>query len=149
MKEIFTEIEIHAPASRIWGHLLDFDRFKDWNPFIREVRGGTTPGERLKVGVRLPSGIALTFRPRILKIEAERELRWIDRTALPGILEGEHSFVLERLGDDRVRFVHRECFRGLVAVLFGELLDRQIRPGFEVMNRTLKEVAERAGAAGI
>lgn len=146
MNEILTEIDIDASASRVWGCLVDFPRFKDWNPLIREVRGDMQPGRRIRVSVRLPGGVSLTFRPRLLAVRPDRELRWIDRTPIPGLLEGEHWFILEPSEDGRVRFLHGERFRGLASVLFGGLIDRQLRPGYEAMNRTLKEVAESDGS---
>ncbi|MGH7326653.1 MAG: SRPBCC family protein, partial [Candidatus Rokuibacteriota bacterium] len=33
-KEIRTEIEIAAPAGRVWQVLTDFPDFSAWNPFI-------------------------------------------------------------------------------------------------------------------
>ncbi len=33
MKEIHTEIEINAPAGKVWRVLTDFPSYPEWNPF--------------------------------------------------------------------------------------------------------------------
>ena len=39
MKELFTEIEIRADAGRVWRLLTEFDKFPEWNPFLRRASG--------------------------------------------------------------------------------------------------------------
>jgi hypothetical protein len=61
---------------------------------------------------------------------------------VPGLFDGEHSFTIQPLGENRVRFVQREAFKGLLVPLFGRSLDSNTQRGFEEMNRALKERAE-------
>ena len=146
MKELHTEIEINAPAERVWEVLTDFASYPRWNPLIRWASGVPRTGEQLAVRIQ-PSGTrGMTFRPKILNAEPNRELRWLGHLFVPGLFDGEHSFTIEPLGHARVRFVQREIFRGLLVPLFSRGLDRDTRRGFEEMNRALKERAE-AGAA--
>ena len=37
MKELRSQIEIEAPADRVWQVLTDFATYPEWNPFIRRV----------------------------------------------------------------------------------------------------------------
>ena len=46
MKELRTEIEINAPAERVWQILTDPAHFSDWNPFIHMPAG---LGELVKI----------------------------------------------------------------------------------------------------
>ena len=39
MKEVFSEIDIQAPAERVWQVLTDFASYPEWNPFIRRING--------------------------------------------------------------------------------------------------------------
>ncbi len=142
MKELHTEIEIEASAERVWGLLTYFSSYPQWNPFIRSISGQPTPGERLEVRIEPPGGRGMTFKPKVLNAEPNRELRWLGHLLVPGLFDGEHSFTIQPLGENRVRFAQREAFRGLLVPLFARSLDNNTQRGFEEMNRALKERAE-------
>jgi hypothetical protein len=145
MKELRTEIEILASAERVWELLTGFAGFPRWNPFIRWVKGDIKVGALLEVMLQ-PSGTrGMIFRPTILAIEPGRELRWIGHLLVPGLFDGEHTFTIEPLGADHVRFIQSERFTGLLVPVFSRGLDTDTRRGFEDMNRALKELAERSG----
>jgi hypothetical protein len=142
MKELHTEIEIEASAERVWGLLTYFSSYPQWNPFIRSISGQPAPGERLEVRIEPPGGRGMTFKPKVLNAEPNRELRWLGHLLVPGVFDGEHSLAIQPLGEARVRFVQRETFRGLLLPLFARSLDNHTQRGFEEMNRALKERAE-------
>ena len=142
MKELHTEIEIDAPAERVWHLLTDFASYPSWNPFIRSIGGRPIPGERLEVRLEPPGGRGMTFKPEVLEAEPEHALRWLGRLLVPGLFDGEHSFLIQSLDEDRVRFVQREAFKGLLVPLFARSLDNSTLRGFEEMNLALKERAE-------
>src|SRR3989475_3821555 len=139
MLELRTEVEIDAPAERVWAVLLDFERFPDWNPFIRRVRGDAQVGSRLDVLLGASGTRAMRFRPTVKAVVPNRELRWLGRLGLPRLFDGEHIFQIEPLGPMRSRFVQRERFRGLFVPLLARRLNRDARPGFEGMNPALRE----------
>ena len=144
MKQLYTEIEIDASAKRVWELLTDFASYPEWNPFIRSIGGQPAPGERLRARLEPPGGLAMTFKPKVLTAEPNRELRWLGHLLVPGLFDGEHSFTIQPLEDDRVRFVQREAFRGLLVPLFARSLESKTRRGFEEMNRALKGRVEAA-----
>jgi hypothetical protein len=146
MKELHSEIEIGAPAERVWRLLTDFASYPEWNPFIRSISGQPTTGERLEVRIEPPGGRGMTFKPKVLNAEDNRELRWLGHLLVPGLFDGEHSFAIQMLDEHRVRFVQREAFRGLLVPLFARSLDNNTQRGFEQMNRALKERAEASPA---
>lgn len=144
MKELRSEIEIEASAERVWQLLTDFAHFPQWNPFIRRASGNVKLGERLEVNIQPSGANGMTFRPTILKAEPNRELRWIGRLLIPGLFDGEHIFTIEPFGTNRVRFIQREIFTGLLVPLFARGLDTDTQRGFEEMNQALKIRAEQA-----
>ena len=90
-----------------------------------------------------PSGTrGMTFRPTVMKAEPNRQLRWLGRLLVPGLFNGEHIFEIEELDRDRVLFIQREVFKGLLVPLFARSLDRNTKRGFEEMNRALRERVE-------
>jgi hypothetical protein len=142
MKELNNEVEIHASAERVWQLLTDFARFPQWNPFIHRANGEPKEGARLEVTTQ-PSGASRTIsRPTVLKAEQNRELRWIERSLIPGLLDVEHIFTIEPLDADRVRFTQREIFTGLLVPLRARRHNTDIRRGFSEMNKALKTRAE-------
>jgi len=146
LKILHTEIEIEAPAGRVWQILTDIARFPEWNPFVRRIQGELRVGSRLEVLLQPPDSRGMNFRPTVLKVEPERELRWLGHLWAPGLFDGEHSFTIESLAEGCVLFVQREEFTGLLVPLLMRSLEVDTRRGFEAMNRAIKEQAE--GSAG-
>jgi hypothetical protein len=144
MKKLHSEIEIDAPAEHVWHLLTDFASYPQWNPFIRRISGEPTRGERLEARIEPPGGQGMTFKPKVLNAEPNRELRWLGHLLVPGLFDGEHSFTIQPLEENRVRFVQREAFKGLLVPLFARSLETNTQRGFEEMNRALKERAEAA-----
>jgi len=142
MMTLRTEIDIAAPAARVWDVLTDFTAYPDWNPFLRKVGGVLGPRLRLEVRIQPPGGRALTFRPTVLRVEPERELAWRGRTVVPGLFDGEHVFRLEPRGAEAVHFVHLEHFSGVLVPLLRRSLETTTHRGFEAMNAALKARAE-------
>ena len=144
MKELRTEIEIGASAERVWQILTDFASYPEWNPFVRRISGEAQEGTQLEVYLQPSGARGMTFRPTILKAEPSRELRWRGKLFIQGLFDGEHVFEIEQLAENRVRFVQRESFRGLLTSLLLRMLKNDTRRGFEEMNAALKARAEAA-----
>ena len=83
MEELHSEIEIKASAERVWELLTDFASYPEWNPFIRQISGEPITGERLEVRIEPPGGRGMTFRPTVLNVEDNRELRWLGHLLVP------------------------------------------------------------------
>jgi hypothetical protein len=147
MKELNNEVEINASAERVWQLLTDFARFPQWNPFIHLASGEPRTGAQLEVTIQPSGAERTTSRPTVLKAEPNRELRWLGRWLVPGLLDVEHIFTIEPLDADRVRFTQREIFTGLFAPLRAHRHDTDIRRGFREMNQALKTRAEQPGFA--
>ena len=142
MRELNTNIEINAPAQRVWQILTDFERYSQWNPFIRSISGEPKEGSRLKIYIHPPSSRGMTFKPVVLKSEPSQELRWLGRLLVPGLFDGEHRLVIEPRGGSRVVFTQAERFKGLLVPLLWKSLDKNTREGFNQMNEALKKLAE-------
>lgn len=142
-REVHAEIDIEASPEVVWEVLTDFARFPDWNPFIRSIRGEPHAGATLEVTVEPPGQAPRVFRTRVTHADRAGELTWVGRLPVPGLLEGEHSFVLapHRNGSG-TRFIQHENFSG---VLVGFVSDAEsyVREGFTAMNAALKAEAER------
>lgn len=145
MKELSTGIEIDAPAAVVWDILMDFERYAEWNPFIKRIQGESHEGAGLEVDLlQTEGGKPMRMRPTVITCESGREFAWLGRLVIPKIFDGEHHFTIDPLGDDRVRFRQWERFAGVLLPFVGGMLENKTRPAFERMNRALKERAESA-----
>ena len=144
MKELRTEIEIRSSPEKVWKIITDFEKYDQWNPFIRKIIGEAKEGSKIEIHIETPGGKSRKYAPTITKVDERRELRWVGKSSLPGILKGEHIFTVERLQPERVLLVNRELFDGLLTSVFGKSLDDDVLKGLEEMNKALKEMAERA-----
>src|SRR5215210_8203620 len=131
MKQLHTGIEIDAPAKRVWELLTDFASYPQWNPFIRQISGRLAPGERLQARLEPPGGRAMTFKPKVLTVEPNRELRWLGHLLVPGVFDGEHSFTIDPLEENRVPLDQREALKGLLVPLLAQNLETNTQRGFE------------------
>lgn len=145
---LHTEIAIAASPETVWSILTDFAAYPGWNPFIRRIAGKQEVGARLEVDLAPPGGHAMTMRPTLRALEPGRTLRWLGSVGLPGVFDGEHSFQIEPLGDNQVRFVQSERFSGILVPLVMAFIGRSTEQGFEVMNLALKERAEAKSQSG-
>lgn len=141
MNEIVTEIEIAAGAEKVWNVLTDFAAYQEWNSMMWPERGELRPGEKLVVRARLAGGIRISFRPTIRTAEPARELSWNGRLPVR-LLQGIHSFVIQPVSQDRVRFIHRETFSGWIAPLYMLVMSAWARRAYAKMNRELKARVE-------
>lgn len=141
MKELVTEIDIAATASRVWKVLTSFERHSEWNPFMTKISGRAVEGEKLEITLPNPQGGTMVISPTILKVEEEKELRWLGRTE-GDTFNGEHSFIIEPTGQRSVRFIHSEKFTGSMVPMLEGWLDTLVRKYFEDMNKALKNRAE-------
>jgi hypothetical protein len=143
MKELVTEIEIQAAPEKVWQILTGLDQWLVWNPFIHPAIGKAQVGEKVDITVRSGSR-EMTLHCTVVKAEPNRELCWKYHVILPGLFRGEHSFTIEPMGANKVRFIDREIFNGLLVPLQAKDIDANSRHGFEEMDKALKSRAEQS-----
>jgi hypothetical protein len=142
LKQIHTEIEINAPVSKVWGILTDFDKYPEWNPFVKSFEGEIAEGNRFKVQLHLPEGKPMTFKPKCLAFKENEEFRWLGHLGIKGIFDGEHIFKMKEIEGGKTKFVQCENFGGILLSMMWKSINPKTVKGFEMMNQALKERAE-------
>lgn len=142
-KEIKTEILINATTGKVWSILTNFDNFPNWNPFIKSIKGDVKVGNKITVKIEPPEAKGMTFKPKILTFETNKELKWLGHLLFAGLFDGEHKFELIDNGNGTTTFRQSEKFKGILVPLFKKQLDNNTKKGFEEMNNKLKELAEQ------
>ncbi len=142
-KEIKTEIIINATTEKVWAILTDFENYPNWNPFIKYIKGEVKVGNKITARIEPPEAKGITFKPKILVFEKNKELRWIGHLLFTGLFDGEHKFELIDNGNGTTTFIQSEKFRGILVPLFKKQLENNTKRGFEKMNNKLKELSEQ------
>ena len=135
---VVTDISIDAPAADVWNVLADGARYGEWNPFIVRMDGELTPGATLQNTLQPEPDRQMVFRPVVLTVLPERELRWLGHLFIPRIFDGEHYFLLEER-DGATHLTHGEIFTGALLLFIDP---DSFRANFEAMNVALKERVE-------
>jgi hypothetical protein len=141
---ISTTVDLDATPEVVWAVLTDFAAYPQWNPFIDRVTGSPSVGEKLIVHMKLNRGRGMTFKPTVLAATPGRELRWLGKLGVSGLLDGEHSFLLDTKTDGTTHLTHGETFSGVLVALMKRTLPNT-EAGFTAFNQALKQ---RVGNAG-
>lgn len=140
MKNLQTEIIINATPEKVWNILMDFAKYPEWNPFVKEITGSQQVGGQLKVTLKNGKGTSV-FTPTVVSNETANVFEWLGSIPL-GLFKGKHRFAIEKISETQVKFIHSEQFSGLLAGLIMSQIGETTRNGFIAMNKALKERAE-------
>lgn len=145
--EITATTEIAAAPERVWAVLTDTAAYPTWNPFLRRLEGSLEMGSTLTVEFR-PQEDAKprTMTPRVVDVEPGQRFGWLGRIAVPGVLDGRHTFTVEPAPGGGSRFVQHERLSGLLVPFFRKLLTVDTPKGFAAMNDALARIAATDGA---
>ena len=139
MKLIKTEIVIEASVEQVWAVLMDFSAYPEWNPFIRKLEGNAVLGKRLIVNIQPPQQKVMKFRPTVITMKPHEEFAWKGILLIPGIFDGTHRFILEKLSNNYTKFTQTEVFAGLLKAPLFSFIGKSTEQGFKLMNEALKE----------
>jgi hypothetical protein len=142
MKELTTEIVIHADVSIVWNTLINLDQYSEWNPFITQASGKIKEGEQLNIQISLPGDEQFEFDPKVIEVDYLHKISWSGRLWVPGLFNGEHIFEIHVRGKETCVFRQREIFRGLLVPFIWNRIGSPTREGFNQMNQKLKKRAE-------
>jgi hypothetical protein len=142
MKEIYTEIVIKSSTKVIWNIIINFDNYPNWNPFMKQIIGELQEGSKIQVTIKPYNSGNITYKPKILELKPEEKIKWLGITGIPHLFDGEHSLILKKIDENKVLFIQKEKFTGiLVPLLTGLLKNTEI--SFKMMDEALKKEAEK------
>jgi hypothetical protein len=146
VREVFTFTTIDAPRQQVWQVLTNFGAYNQWNPFYTEIDGKCVEGARLHVRAHMEDR-TVTYNTEIRTVSVQREMDWNEQLILPGLLDGDHHFVLESTDSGQTRFVQHDRYSGALAPLLMHLYEPQAEAGFRSMNDALKKRAEQESSS--
>jgi len=138
---ITTQIEINAPAEKVWAILVDFPNYEAWNPLTVKVKGEAKVDEVVKLHVQL-GGQRMVRSHVISRVDENEALCWTIRTRQPWLMRGERCQTITPLDDGRCRYSNDERVEGLSSLIVGLFFSGKIRGSLEQVGEQLKERAE-------
>lgn len=139
MIRIETELFISAPPEKIWAAITDFEKYREWNELIPQIKGKCEKDEKVLLRLRNPdnSGRLQGFYPRIFILDENKMmgLKW-RLFFIPGIFDGVHYFRLSPAGSGTL-FTHGATYSGLLANKMRQTILKKYPANFEKMNIAL------------
>lgn len=142
-REVNTEIIINVPKEIVWKELTNFEDYPLWNPFAKSIQGTLAVGEKLMVNIDVPNQGKMAFKPLVIDHQENKRFAWRGKLLINGIFDGEHSFEVESISENKCRLIQREVFNGILAAMMWKKLKINTSNGFESMNSALKARCER------
>lgn len=84
----------------------------------------------------------MNFKPKVLKYQPEKEIKWLGNLWIPNLFDGKHSLNIKKINNDKILFVQKEEFSGILVRFLSNTL-KDTKSGFELMNQALKSRAEK------
>lgn len=136
-------VEIEAPQAFVWGVLVDYARYPEWNPYTVRVETTLAIGEVIDLYLPDPAKPGETFRNReyVRVVDAPRHLRYDTAQEIPGMHAVRDQWVTD-LGGGRSSYRTTDTFTGDLA---GYVYDHQgawVKAGFDSVAHALKERSE-------
>ncbi|MEN8040878.1 MAG: SRPBCC domain-containing protein, partial [Actinomycetota bacterium] len=137
MSAIHTEIDIEGSIEDVWQVLTEFDRYPEWNPFIRSIDGTPEAGERITAMLGATGKKPFRISPTVQAAKEPTRFAWLGSLGMKGIFDGHHQFEIVPT-DSGAHFRHYEEFSGILSPLILSLVRKSTTRGFNEMNEALK-----------
>ena len=144
IQEIKTEIEISAPASKVWEIITDINKWQDWSPIINASQGLSSVGSKLSITMigKEEGKDGPKYDPIITDLNEPNYFRWRAHMIAGFIFTNYKTFELENTSTG-TRLIHTESFKGLLAPIFCGQMEQGVPPMLNSMNEALKLLAEK------
>jgi hypothetical protein len=132
--------DITATPDAIWAILTDAPNLSNWDSGVERVEGKISPGETIKVFVKVNPGRA--FPVKVTEFVPGQKMVWSGGMPL-GLFKGVRTYTLSPQGNGVTRFTMREEYTGpLLPMIWRSIPD--LGPSFQQFASGLKSRAESA-----
>lgn len=147
-KNIITSdvVEIDAPASFVWDILLDFESYKEWNPFTVNVETTLELNTPVKLHIPLPgqtdTSKTMIYTEYLVACETEQLLSWEKRPTDEDKNAARRDQYLEKIDDTRCRYYTTDIFLGIHQDSIMKKSGAWVQQAFDSVAHGLKKRAE-------
>ena len=137
-----TTFPIAANAETVWGILVDFDSYPEWNPSVPSIAGDVAVGSTLAMTLAMPGRPSAKVKAKLTEVDPGRRLCWHGTVGGERLFAGTREFAIETQPDDTVLVTHVEEVTGWLFPVFRAVMGSAIQAHHDNLNSALKERAE-------
>lgn len=143
MQEIRTEIEIAAAPEKVWEVLADIESWQEWSPIINKSSGSAQLGNTLEITMmgKEEGKDGPSYKPVIKDFDSPKLFRWRAHMLAGFLFTNDKVFELEKTASG-TKVIHKELFKGLLAPIFCNQMEKGVPPMLDAMNQALKAKVE-------
>lgn len=144
LMEIESEIEIAAPADKVWAVITDIEQWSDFNSAIHASSGVAELGSVHTVTMRgeNPGEVGPQYAPEIISVDEGKSYRW--RAVMGAGIIFTNDKVFEVIPTDKGTLLkHSEVFNGMMLPLMKGFMQEGVPPILDEMNQAFKAEAEK------
>ena len=134
-------IVIDAPIDLVWGVLVDFAGYSDWNGFCPHAEATLALGEPIRMQVDLGFGLQEQVET-ICRIEPPTAIAWRMANEPGDPIHAVRTQTLEKLGDARCSYLSVDLFSGPGVPDMMAALGQAVEAGFNRCATDLKRHCE-------
>ena len=137
---------LDGTLDHIWGTLIDFERYDQWNSIVPSGRGHAIPGTTLALILQPTLGQIRPFHPRVLDVHPPTHLILAATVLHRRLVCMEHHFILQPVQYETIQLIQRWVCSGLLVPLLWNRLVVGMRP-FAQFGSDLKRHVEQQPSA--
>lgn len=144
LMEIESEIEIAAPADKVWHVITSIENWSDFNTAINASTGVAKLGSKHLVTMRgeNPGEVGPQYAPEIISFEGGKTFRWRAVMGAGIIFTNDKVFELQATQTGTL-LKHKEVFNGMMLPLMKSFMQEGVPPILDEMNKAFKTEAEK------
>jgi hypothetical protein len=137
-----TTFPVAASAATVWGILVDFERWPEWNPSVPSISGDARVGSTLALTLAMPRRPSAKVKATITELDPERRFSWHGTVGGDRFFAGTREFEIDPQSDGTVQVTHVETVTGLFYPVFRAIMGSAIQEHHDNLNLALKDRAE-------
>jgi len=146
MAEFQTTFPVAASAETVWGILVDFERWSEWNPSVPSISGEAKLGSTLAMTLAMPHRPSAKVKAEITRLDPERRFSWHGNIGGDRLFAGTREFEIDPQPDGTVLVTHVETVTGLLFPVFRTVMGGAIQEHHDNLNAALRDRAENIAA---
>jgi len=146
MAEFRTTFPVAASAETVWGILVDFEHWSEWNPSVPSISGEAKLGSTLAMTLAMPHRPSAKVKAEITELDSERRFSWHGNIGGDRLFSGTREFEIDAQPDGTVLVTHVETVTGLLFPVFRAVMGSAIKEHHDNLNAALRDRAENIAA---